>query len=178
MYAVCGDCGWPRIYVAGAGRSSRRHSPVPIGIFVDADGRTRISAPSGAERPQSYSATEDNLIAGGKIYLNECAGCHGAPGKPNEPDSLNPAGPRLAQIGTTYSEAQIFWVAKHGIRRTGMFANGMRFRSEAVDSSGLHPSHKEPAAAGKAGNRQGSTRRQLDHVQVSAAKHALLSIQR
>jgi mono/diheme cytochrome c family protein len=125
VYAVCGDCGWPRIYVAGAGRSSRRHSPVPIGIFVDADGRTRISAPSGAERPQSYSATEDNLIAGGKIYLNECAGCHGAPGKPNEPDALNPAAPRLAQVGTAYSEAQIFWVAKHGIRRTGMFANGV-----------------------------------------------------
>ena len=25
---------------------------------------------------------------------------------------------------TEYSEAQIFWVAKHGIRRAGMFANG------------------------------------------------------
>ena len=67
------------------------------------------------------AATEDNLIAGAKIYLNECAGCHGTPGKPNEPDSLNPAAPRLAQVGTDYSEAQIFWVAKHGIRRSGMF---------------------------------------------------------
>ena len=34
--------------------------------------------------------SEDNLIAGGKIYLSECSGCHGTPGKPNEPDSLNP----------------------------------------------------------------------------------------
>ena len=75
--------------------------------------------------PNPIPATEDNLIAGGEIYLNECAGCHGAPGKPNEPDSLNPAAPRLAQVGTGYSEAQIFWVAKHGIRRTGMFANGI-----------------------------------------------------
>jgi mono/diheme cytochrome c family protein len=70
-------------------------------------------------------ADEDSLIAGAKIYLNECAGCHGTPGKANEPDSLNPAAPRLAQVGTGYSEAQIFWVAKHGIRRSGMFANGM-----------------------------------------------------
>ena len=70
-------------------------------------------------------ASEDNLIAGGKIYLNECAGCHGTPGKANEPESLNPAAPRLVQVGTEYSEAQIFWVAKHGIRRTGMFANGV-----------------------------------------------------
>lgn len=70
-------------------------------------------------------ATEDNLIAGGKIYLNECAGCHGTPGKANEPESLNPPAPRLAQVGTEYSESQIFWVAKHGIRRSGMFANGV-----------------------------------------------------
>jgi mono/diheme cytochrome c family protein len=69
--------------------------------------------------------SEDNLIAGGKIYLNECSGCHGTPGKPNEPDSLNPAAPRLAETGTGYSEAQIFWVAKHGIRRSGMFSNGV-----------------------------------------------------
>jgi hypothetical protein len=27
-------------------------------------------------------------------------------------------------VGTTYTEAQIFWVAKHGIRLSGMFANG------------------------------------------------------
>jgi mono/diheme cytochrome c family protein len=65
------------------------------------------------------------LIAGGKMYLNECSGCHGTPGvarKGAEP--LNPAAPQLPEVGTEYSEAQIFWVAKHGIRRTGMFANG------------------------------------------------------
>jgi hypothetical protein len=128
--------------------------------------------------PNPIPATEDNLIAGGEIYLNECAGCHGAPGKPNEPDSLNPAAPRLAQVGTGYSEAQIFWVGEAWHPANGnVCERHMGFRSEAVDSSGLHPSHKEPAAAGKAGNRQGSTRRQLDHVQVSAAKHALFSIQ-
>jgi mono/diheme cytochrome c family protein len=72
------------------------------------------------------AATEENLIAGGKIYLGECSGCHGAPGKrQTEADSLNPPAPRLAEVGTEYSEAQIFWVAKHGIRRTGMFSNGV-----------------------------------------------------
>src|SRR6476469_1079764 len=75
--------------------------------------------------PNPMAATDENLIAGAKIYLSECSGCHGTPGKPNEPDSLNPAAPRLAQAGTEYSEAQIFWVAKHGIRRSGMFSNGV-----------------------------------------------------
>jgi len=69
--------------------------------------------------------TDDNLIAGGKIFLNECAGCHGTPGKAREwSNSLNPEAPQLPDVGTEYSEAQIFWVAKHGVRRTGMFANG------------------------------------------------------
>jgi mono/diheme cytochrome c family protein len=70
--------------------------------------------------------SEENLIAGGKMYLGECAGCHGTPGNDHhEPDALNPAAPRFPSIGTEYSEAQIFWVAKHGVRRSGMFANGV-----------------------------------------------------
>ena len=75
--------------------------------------------------PNPISPTDENLIAGGKMYLNECAGCHGTPGEvPKFSNPLNPAAPRLPDVGTEYSEAQIFWVAKHGVRRTGMFANG------------------------------------------------------
>jgi|SRR5579859_1608316 len=70
--------------------------------------------------------TDENLIAGGKMYLNECAGCHGTPGVARKwADTLNPAAPQLPEVGTEYAESQIFWVAKHGIRRTGMFANGV-----------------------------------------------------
>ena len=69
--------------------------------------------------------TDDNLIEGGRIYLNECSGCHGAPGKADDlGNSLFPPIPQLPKSGTDYTEAQIFWIAKHGIRRTGMFANG------------------------------------------------------
>jgi mono/diheme cytochrome c family protein len=82
----------------------------------------RRSAP---EIPNPVSPTDENLIAGGKIYFNECSGCHGAPGKPDESSTtLFPPIPQLPTAGTEYTEAQIFWIAKHGIRRTGMFANG------------------------------------------------------
>jgi mono/diheme cytochrome c family protein len=77
--------------------------------------------------PNPVVPTDENLLAGGKIYLGECAGCHGIPGAPDSEstaDSLYPAVPHLPKVGTAYSEAQIFWVAKHGIRRTGMCANG------------------------------------------------------
>ncbi len=77
------------------------------------------------EIPNPVEATDENLIAGGKQYLGECAGCHGKPGKPDAyPDVLFSPAPQFPLVGTSYSEAQVFWVAKHGIRRTGMFANG------------------------------------------------------
>ena len=78
------------------------------------------------QTPNPVAATDENLIAGGKMYLNECGGCHGTPGVARKwADTLNPAAPQLPDVGTEYSESQIFWVAKHGIRRTGMFANGV-----------------------------------------------------
>ncbi len=71
-------------------------------------------------------ATDEILIAGGKLYLNDCVGCHGAPGKPASAfgATFYPPAPQFFLIGTQYSEAQVFWVAKHGIRRTGMFPEG------------------------------------------------------
>lgn len=82
----------------------------------------RREAPDAAN---PFPPTDENLIAGGKIYLNECAGCHGALGKPEENSgALFPPAPHLPTAGTDYTEAQVFWIAKHGVRRTGMFANG------------------------------------------------------
>lgn len=76
--------------------------------------------------PDPVAPTDANLIAGGRAYLNQCAGCHGTPGKERDSATgLNPAAPQLPYDGTEYTESQIFWVAKHGIRRTGMFSNGI-----------------------------------------------------
>ena len=91
-------------------------------MFSAAHASVRRRAP---ELPNPAPPTDENLIAGGKIYSDECAGCHGAVGKPDQTgDSLYPPIPQLPVAGTTYTEAQIFWVAKHGIRFSGMFANG------------------------------------------------------
>ena len=85
------------------------------------------------EIPSPIAPTEENLIAGGKMYLGECSGCHGTPGKVRqEAAALNPEAPQFQTVGTEYSEAQIFWVAKHGIRRTGMFANGVWDKDEKL----------------------------------------------
>ncbi len=76
--------------------------------------------------------SDETLIAGGKLYLNDCVGCHGAPGKPPSTfgATFYPPAPQLARDGTSYSEAQIYWVAKQGIRRTGMSAQGSSYSDE------------------------------------------------
>jgi mono/diheme cytochrome c family protein len=75
--------------------------------------------------PQS----DETLIAGGKLYLNDCVGCHGEPGKPPSDfgATFYPPAPQFPRVGTKYSEAEVFWVAKHGIRRTGMAAQGSSY---------------------------------------------------
>ena len=71
---------------------------------------------------------EQVLIAGGKLYLNDCVGCHGEPGKPSKFGStFYPPVPQLAQTPTRYSEAQIVWIATHGVRRSGMGAEGTSY---------------------------------------------------
>ena len=77
------------------------------------------------EATNPVAPTDENLIAGGKLYNNNCNGCHGALGSTEDSsDSLFPPIPQFHKAGTQYSEAQIFWIVKHGIRRSGMFANG------------------------------------------------------
>jgi mono/diheme cytochrome c family protein len=87
---------------------------------VHASVRRRAPEMSNPVRP-----TEENLIAGGKLFINGCSGCHGRAGSAEDiSGSLFPPIPQFHKEGTSYTEAQIFWIAKHGIRRTGMFANG------------------------------------------------------
>jgi mono/diheme cytochrome c family protein len=82
------------------------------------------------ETSNPIAPTDENLIAGGKLFIGNCSGCHGNPGHPEETgDSLFPPIPQLYKFGTQLTESQIFWVAKHGIRRSGMFANG-KFASD------------------------------------------------
>lgn len=77
-----------------------------------------------------HPSTEGQMVEGGELYMRGCAGCHGELGKPFAKDTSNyPPVPQLPHLGTAYTEAQIYWVVKHGIRMTAMSAYG-RFYSE------------------------------------------------
>src|SRR3984957_5227214 len=78
-------------------------------------------------------ATEDSIIAGGKLYVMGCMGCHGEPGKPFAEDRSNyPRIPQLPNVGTQYSEPEIYWIIKHGVRLTAMSAYGPFYSDEQL----------------------------------------------
>ena len=79
------------------------------------------------------AGNEQAIIAGGKLYMQGCAGCHGELGKPFQEDRANfPPAPQLTSVGTQYSRAEVAWIIKHGIRMTSMSAYGRFYSAEQL----------------------------------------------
>jgi thiosulfate dehydrogenase len=66
--------------------------------------------------------TEENLVAGEKLYLDHCAGCHGLPSKPGSQfgRSFYPPVPGFFKKAPDMPENWNFYIIQHGIRWTGM----------------------------------------------------------
>jgi thiosulfate dehydrogenase len=82
----------------------------------------RREAPSG---PNPVAPTDDNLLAGVKLYAQHCAVCHGtATGDASASPiakGMYPRPPQLATDGVEDdAEGISYWKIKHGIRLTGM----------------------------------------------------------
>jgi mono/diheme cytochrome c family protein len=81
---------------------------------------------AGGIEPAPFLDEEPRIRAGAVAYDAMCAICHGAPGK--QPgvvgQGLFPAPPDLADAAAAWSPSELFWIAKHGVRMTGMPAFG------------------------------------------------------
>lgn len=77
---------------------------------------------------------EENLRAGVSTYKAMCARCHSTPG--DNPSaygqSFYPPAPQLPGGMPNYTDAQLFWTIKHGIRNTGMPAWGSMLSDEEI----------------------------------------------
>jgi mono/diheme cytochrome c family protein len=70
--------------------------------------------------------SEENLIAGAKIYREMCSRCHGASKESDNTfgQSFYPPAPQLPLARISYTDGELFWIVKHGIRNTAMPAWG------------------------------------------------------
>ena len=71
-------------------------------------------------------ASEESLLAGAKTYQAMCSRCHGASRESDNSygRSFYPPAPQLPLVRSTYSDKEMFWIVKHGIRNTAMPAWG------------------------------------------------------
>lgn len=70
------------------------------------------------------ASTADNLMAGMKIFKDDCAGCHGDPNNAAKREAervLYPIPPVFALHPPRKPDYQLFWIVKNGVRYSGMF---------------------------------------------------------
>ena len=71
---------------------------------------------------------DDSALAriGFEHYSDMCVSCHGSPagGQTEAGRGLNPPAPDLSQAAKNWTPAELYWIIKNGIKRTGMPAFG------------------------------------------------------
>jgi len=122
---------------------------------------TSLRATLGREAPKIANPvplTDENLIAGIKLYRQNCAVCHGgADGTPsNVAKGLYQKPPQLAKDGVEDDpDGIVYWKINHGIRLTGMPAFGEALTDQQLWQLALFLKHMDslppaPARAWKA----------------------------
>ncbi|MCL5005174.1 MAG: c-type cytochrome [Acidobacteria bacterium] len=98
--------------------------PMPFERFF---AKTALHATLNREAPKTHTTTASRgeLLAGVQVYRDNCAVCHGLPGKPRSPVARGefPPPPQLfepAHMVTNDPVGVTYWKVKHGIRLTGM----------------------------------------------------------
>jgi mono/diheme cytochrome c family protein len=79
-------------------------------------------------------ASEENLIAGATVYREMCSRCHGGSKQSDNSygRSFYPPAPPLPLTRTSYTDSEMFWIVKHGIRNTAMPAWGNLLSDEEI----------------------------------------------
>lgn len=84
-----------------------------------------------AGKTKAHRLESTTAMAGFRPYHGLCSVCHSAPGLEDSPirQGLNPKPPLLSSEDVQRrSDAELFWVVKHGIKMTGMPAFGPTHR--------------------------------------------------
>ena len=98
---------------------------IPVGGLEAKVAMPSLDAAVDRRAPEVHSpmqVTDNNLLAGMKIYQVNCASCHGDIQHPRAAlaESLYPRAPQFLQDAPDMPENQNFYIIQHGIRLSGM----------------------------------------------------------
>ena len=98
------------------------HWSLTYRIFETARVRSIRAQASGITPPADLGRDESKIVMGTNHFAAHCAVCHGAPGVPKGDigHGLYPEPPDLAVTAKQYTDSELFWIIKHGIKMTGM----------------------------------------------------------
>lgn len=118
-----------------------------------------------APEPKEPAAiTQEALAAGAKDYRSMCEHCHAGPGaeRASWASGMRPRPPHLAEAAARWKLSEVFWIAKHGVRMTGMPAFGPTHDDRTLWSIAAFVKQlpamtpEEYAALGEAGGQESS----------------------
>ena len=97
------------------------HWPVTHWVLETARMRSIKAHAAGITVPPGFDDPA-KIPIGVEHFAAHCAVCHGAPGVPKGDiaHGLYPPPPDLAVTAKLYSDSELFWIIKHGIKMTGM----------------------------------------------------------
>lgn len=87
------------------------------------------------EKPEGLDLGDPALVRrSAGHFATGCAACHGAPGVPQSPvvQQMVPAPPRLEDKVAEWSDEELFWIVKNGIKFSGMPAWPAQSRDDEV----------------------------------------------
>ena len=113
--------------------ASRGHWEITRQILEFAMKRSIATHSWFAPRPPPLDDS-DLVQLGAGHFLRGCAPCHSAPGEPKSPivEQMLPSPPQLHLTALAWSDVELFWIVKHGIKYTGMPAWPGQARDDEV----------------------------------------------
>lgn len=120
---------WSGIFNIAA---SSGHWPV-TDWFLHWTMRNSVSTHAAISAPANPKA-DQQLVSAAGLFDASCAACHGAPGK--RPlavmQAATPPAPDLAINAREWTDKQVFWILKHGVKYTGMPGWAAKHRDDEV----------------------------------------------
>lgn len=101
--------------------AATKHHSAPVAWALDQAMTASVDHHASSVKVIEQNDRADTL-AGFVRFDNLCVPCHGAPGieRSDAGKGLYPRGPDLVEAESTWTDAQLFWIIKHGIKDTGM----------------------------------------------------------